>query len=202
MKTRDEIYSKEASELLRIITTYRILTYKQLLRLFPGRSKKIQAILKGFGHQGRILYDTETGIVRSADESNEASDMGMIDAFWVLLDFIKRAEYHTAGEFPVKISLFADAEMYEIVRICAGQEALTNHALSAVKDPPRRIIIVDLPSQVASINIPNTAGFCTVSSDGEIEYYSKGSINNMHNGQIDVPPSELRAAKLPNNKRT
>jgi len=173
LKTRDELYSKEATELLRIITTYKILTYGQLIRLFPGRVRKVQAILKGFEHQGRLLYNHDTGIVRSFDVRDEEPDLGMLDAFWVLLDFIERAEYHTTGEFPVKISLFADSEMFEIVRVNSGQEALVAHVLNAVEDPARRIIIVDLPAQVPAIDITNTAGFCTVSSDGEIDYYAK-----------------------------
>ena len=173
MKTRDELYSKEAAELLRIITTYKTLAHKQLLLMFPGRSKKIQTIITGLEHQGRLHYNKDSGIVYAPGTDNAMPDAGMIDAFWVLLDFIERAEYHTATEFPVKIALFADAEMYDILRINSGQEALITHALSSINDPPRRIIIVDSTAQIPSITIPNTAGYCTVTADGVVEYYER-----------------------------
>jgi hypothetical protein len=168
MKTRNELYSREAAELLRVITTYKSVTLAQVLRLYPGKDEKIRAILTHLARQGRVTHGAD-GVLTAADG---APDAEMIAAFWVLLDFIDRAEYHTAGEFPVKISFFADADMYEIVYVRYGQEALVSHALHG-GDPPRRIVLVEDTAAIENISIPNTSGYCTVDSDGAVTYYQK-----------------------------
>jgi hypothetical protein len=175
MKTRDAIYSQEAAELLRAVTTYKSLAAAQLYRLFPGNETKTQTILAHLIRQGRVLYDQDSEIVSASPEHSNAPDAGMIAAFWVLLDFIDKSEYHTASDFPVKISFFADGEMYEIISVPAGHEALVCNALAAADDgdPPRRLILIDNPAQAAEINMANVAGFCTVSPDGAIVYYKR-----------------------------
>lgn len=101
-------------------------------------------------------------------------------AAWVLLDFIDRAEYHSASDFPVKIIFFADGELYEIVHVPNGQEALIGHALSAKEDGAgRRIVLVESPEQIGRVNIPYTSGFCTVDPDGSIRYYKKAPEGGM-----------------------
>jgi hypothetical protein len=170
MKTRNALYSREATELLRVITIYKSVTLEQVLRLYPGKREKTRTILKNLVRQGRAAQDAD-GIVTAA-ETGDAPDTEMIAAFWVLLDFIDRAEYHTAGEFPVKICFFADAEIYEIIYVRYGQEALVSHALHG-DDPPRRIVIVADTAQIESVNISNTSGYCTVAGDGEITYYKQ-----------------------------
>ncbi len=173
MKTRDAIYSKEAADLLRTITTYKALTSAQIYRLFPGRETKTKAILVQLIRQGRVFYNEESDILAAAEEQAQNPDAGMIAAFWVLLDFLDRAEYHTSGDFPVQICYFADDEVVEIVHVATGQEALISHALASGEDPPRRLVIVDAPEQTADIHIPNTAGFCVVAPDGAVTYYKR-----------------------------
>ena len=51
MKTRDQIYGKEAAELLRDITTYHYLLQEQFLRLYPGKEDKVQNLLSFFVKQ-------------------------------------------------------------------------------------------------------------------------------------------------------
>ena len=45
MKTRAEIYSKEAADMLRNITTYHYMRHDQFLRLYPGKEEKIDNLL-------------------------------------------------------------------------------------------------------------------------------------------------------------
>jgi hypothetical protein len=104
MKTRNELYSREAAELLRVITTYKSVTFAQVLRLFPGKDEKIRAILTHLIRQGRVTHGAD-GVLTAADGA-------------------------------------PDAEMYEIVYVRYGQEALVSHALNG-GDPPRRIVIVE-----------------------------------------------------------
>ncbi len=47
-----------------------------------------------------------------------------------------------------------------------------NQMLSAVKEvPPKYIVLIEQPEQIAEIHTPNTSGYCTVSSGGEVQYY-------------------------------
>ena len=48
----------------------------------------------------------------------------VIKTLWVLLDFIDRVEYHSPGDFPVKLVFFSAGRMYEVVYVAEGQEAL------------------------------------------------------------------------------
>jgi hypothetical protein len=44
--------------------------------------------------------------------------------------------------------------------------------LSTVKEvPPKYIVLIEQPEQIAEIRTPNTGGYCTVSSGGEVQYY-------------------------------
>lgn len=170
MKTREDLYGKEARELIRNITLYKTLTYEQVYRLYPGKESSIKNLLSVLIKQGRIFYNPTAGQLSANQECDAAPDMGMITAFWVLLDFIDRAEFHTASDFPVKISFFYDGEMYDIIHVPYGQEILINHALSG-KEDARRIILVESPEQIKSISILGVAGFCSVSPDGTTCYY-------------------------------
>ncbi|SHO45224.1 DUF5697 family protein [Anaerocolumna xylanovorans] len=170
MKTREDMYSNEAKEIVRVITLYKTLTSEQVYRLFPGKESSIKNLLSVLIRQGRFFYNPTTGRLSANQECESNPDMGMIAAFWVLLDFIARVEYHTASDFPVKISFFCDGEMYEIIHVPYGQEILIGHAVSC-KEEARRIILVESPEQIETLHIPGVSGFCTVGSDGSTCYY-------------------------------
>ncbi len=170
MKTRENLYSKEAHDLIRIITLYKTLSCKQIYRLYPGKESSIRNLLSVLIKQRRIFYNPDTNRPSASQECDASPDIGMIAAFWVLLDFIDRVDYHTASDFPVKISFFSDDEMFEIIHVPYGQEVLVTYALST-KDDTRRIILVDSPNQIDAIHIPTVSGFCTVDPDGTTHYY-------------------------------
>ncbi len=170
MRTRENLYAKEAHELIRNITLYKTLTCEQVYRLFPGKESSIKNLLSVLIKQGRIFYNPDAGRLSANQECDTTPDMAMIAAFWVLLDFIGRIEFHTASDFPVKISFFSNEELYEIINVPYGQEALISHALS-VKEDSRRIILVESQEQIESICIPGIAGFCSVDPDGTTRYY-------------------------------
>jgi len=172
LKTRSDLYSREAAELLRVISEYKTLLAGQLYRLFPGKENIVKNLLTYLTKQGRIIYNSAADRYSVNGDCDANTDAGLLAAFWVLLDFIDRAEYHFISDFPVKISFFADNEMYDIIHVPAGREILLSHALAALpEDSSRRIILIDDPWQIPSIDIPNTAGFCTVDNDGGVQYY-------------------------------
>ena len=70
MKTRAEIYSKEAADILRNITTYHYMRHDQLLRLYPGKEEKIDNLLSFFLRQGRIFRD-EHSVAKQPDDAEK-----------------------------------------------------------------------------------------------------------------------------------
>ena len=108
MKTREQIYSKEAADLLRNITTYHYIRHDQFLRLYPGKEDKISNLLSFFVRQGRLSLDKKLNLYH---DSTESPDYEMLAAIWVLVDFIDRTQYHSSTDFPAKLIFIADGEL-------------------------------------------------------------------------------------------
>lgn len=174
MKTRQQIYGQEAASILRDVTMYRCLTAEQLLRLYPGKQDRVKKILSHLVRQGRIFYDGDRGLYRASDDPGEPIDRGLLAAVWVLVDFIDRVDYHSACDFPCKIIFFADNEVYEVVHISYGQEALISRLLAGKSEETAKyIVLVDKPEQIAHLQVSGASGYCTVSTDGTVQYYQK-----------------------------
>lgn len=171
MKTREQIYGKEAADILRNITTYHCIRHDQFLRMYPGKEEKISNLLSFLVRQGRIHTDKEHRLYYDGAEM-EADDE-MLAAIWVLTDFIERVYYHSSVDFPAKLVFIADGELYEVVYVRIGNEALVEHALSRQpSDADKRIVIVEDSSQIAGIHIPGAVVFCTVDmAGGDIQYF-------------------------------
>lgn len=173
MKTRAQIYGQEAAGLLRIISMYPGVNERQLCGFYPEKADKIPAVLANLKKQGRICSDTEEGYFPGRETENE-KDGGRLKAVWVLLDFLDKTEYHSVSEFPVKIIFFAGGELYEIIHVANGQEALVGHLLNQNREGMgKRIVIVEEPAQISRLEIAGVSGFCTVSMKGNVQYYKK-----------------------------
>ena len=171
INTRDK-YVKDTEEIIRVLSVYRIISYGQVYKMFPGKESIMKPLIMRLARENRIIYDNEKELLAYNKECLKEYDSGMAAAVWVLIDFLDSANFHTAGEYPVKIAFFADDEYYEIIHVPPEREIIINHVLSCNnKEPPKRIIIVDDPAQIPKINIDNTVCFCTVDENGEIEYY-------------------------------
>ncbi len=177
MKTREQIYGQEATGLLRIISMYPGLSEEMLCQFYPAKKEKIPAVLSGLQKQGRICISNREGS-RSRGEyflgrkAESSSDNGLIRSVWVLLDFIEKAEFYSAGEFPVKVIFFVDGEMYEVVYAAKGQEPLILHLLNQTKEGSgKRIVLLDEPEQAVLFGAAGVSGFCTVSPEGKVQYY-------------------------------
>ena len=172
MITREQIYSQEAAGLLRLVTTYRTLLEEQLYRFYPGKEDAVKVLLTQFTKQGRIFHNEEQRRFSANADCDEHMDGGMVAAVWVLLDFLDRAEYHTASDFPVKLCFIANGDLYEVIHVPLEQEVLLNHVVAEMgEDDARRIVLVDRPDQVGKLQIENTTGYCTVAPDGVVSYY-------------------------------
>ena len=127
MKIRDQNYSQETAALLRDISMYRALREGQLLQLYPGKQAIIRKLLAYMSKQHRIVY--EDGLYFPAPGRPDHIDFGLLAAVWVLVDFIDRVEYHSVGDFPAKLIFIADSEVYEVVHMEAGREALLSQVM-------------------------------------------------------------------------
>lgn len=170
MKTRKDLYGKEAAELIRVLSAYHTLYIEQIYRLFPEKKEKLEQIITILIRQNRIYLDADYNYLYY-DKSNP--DFKTIQCFWVLLDFIDKVEFHLPGSYPVVISYFARQEIYEIVYIAEGEENIILYAFQTLLSDSlgKRIIVVERPEQIPNCMIPNTAGYCIVLESGEIEYY-------------------------------
>ena len=173
MKTRSQIYGKEAAGLLRAVSLYPGLSSEQLCRFYPGKENTMQSLLAQMEKQGRIMQ-AKNGcwFVYGADST--VVDAGTRRAVWVLLDFIEQADFHSSTDFPINIVFFARDEVYEVIDIPAGQETIITQALCQIREEPgRRLVIVDSPEQIPALEIPGVSAFCTVGADGAVRYYQK-----------------------------
>lgn len=173
MKTREQIYGKEAANLLRDITTYHYIRRDQFLRLYPGKEDKIANLLSFFVRQGRLQLDKKLNMYHDGAEASP--DYEMLAAIWVLADFIERSDFHSSADFPAKLIFIADGELYEVIYVAPGNEALIEHALARLpNDAEKRLVIVEDSEQIARLAIPDVTAYCTVDMDsGAIQYYKQ-----------------------------
>ena len=166
MKTRAQIYSHEASGILRDISTYGVLTQKQILGLYPQKNEQLKNLLSYLCKQKRLfLVD---GFYSLTPELPKDRDRGLEAAVTVLADFMEQVEYHAAGEYPVKIIFLAGGEVYEILYAEPGKEAILNLLLARPEqEPPVRLVILEDAAQVA---IPNVRAYCLLDGDGSVQY--------------------------------
>lgn len=173
MRTRAEIYGKEAAELLREISMYPGILEGQLCCFHPDKEDTVRNLLAHLKRQGRVM-EAEGGGYFPYGDCPRAPDSSMVRAVWVLLDFMERVEFHSTADFPVKVVFFSGGEMYEIVHVVTGQEALVAHAMGQNREPgSRRIVLVDEPEQIPLLDFPGITGFCTVDAAGKVSYYRK-----------------------------
>ena len=109
------------------------------------------------------------------DGTEAHADKEMLAALWVLTDFIDRVDYHSSTDFPVKLIFIADGELYEVIYVETGGEALIEHAVAKQPDDAeKRIVIVESAEQIGKLNIPDVTAYCTVDMNtGAVQYYKQ-----------------------------
>lgn len=173
MKTFSENYNVEAASILRDLSMYKVLTKEQVMRLYPGKERKVEKLLKYLKKQYRV-WEIDGFYCTSPDATKEI-DHSLLSAVWVLIDFIDQVSFHAASpEFPAKLVFSVEDEVYEVMYAGAGRETLVNYLRTSQKQSRTNyLIIVDKPEQIMELDFPNTCGFCTVLPTGEVEYYQK-----------------------------
>lgn len=175
----NQMQKKHLSEIIRIISMYQVLSFKQLLGTFPELGvNKLQTILKQLQKSGRIIFEQDTGLVFcSKDCSFNASTFA---AYWILLDFISDITYHTISEFPVSLTFYTYTDCYDVIHVPEEKEILINHALSTYDtEAPKRLVVVDNTEQISHLHFPGIAAFCMVDSDGKVRYFKKQGVTDI-----------------------
>lgn len=176
MKARGPSFEQEAAHLLRDISMYQVLRKEQLLRLYPGKEQTVRMLLAYLVNQNRIVL--QKGLYYMATGRPDNIDFGLLDAVWVLVDFIDRVKFHCVGEFPAKVIFTADGEVYEVVYAERGKETMLSQLMGRQEgEPPHYLVLVEDPEQIPALNLPSVRGYCTVSPNGEIRYYQKEEEN-------------------------
>lgn len=170
MKTRADIFYK-SEDILNVITLYKALKLEQLINMYPNKENarhSINSLIKS----RRVFYFPETDIVSSIEDTKHISTK-LINAFWVMLDFIDKAEYHTISDFPVQILFFKEGELYEIIYVSLGEENLINGILNKGTDDGKRLIVIESKEQIKRLNIKNTLCYCEI-LDNKVSYFKDG----------------------------
>lgn len=74
-----------------------------------------------------------------------------------------------------KADFIADGELYEVIYVETGGEALIEHAVAKQPDDAeKRIVIVESAEQIGKLNIPDVTAYCTVDMNtGAVQYYKQ-----------------------------
>ncbi|WP_286077654.1 DUF5697 family protein [Thomasclavelia cocleata] len=118
---------KEEQLVIDCLSRYYCLKWKQLIKLLYYKDEEVaQRILVGLKKRQLILEDETTEDV-TLDPRSQA-DRKTIDAFWVMLKFIKKInpKQHYKAEYPSEIFFLKENAQYEIVVLNKGEEHLIN----------------------------------------------------------------------------
>lgn len=166
------------TEINRLLSIYQVLSFSQLVKTFPDLTEdKLLLLLRMLEKGGRLIYEQDTGLVHYSKEC--CANPSTLVAYWILLDFISDTIYHTISDFPVSLIFYTNTDCYDVIHVPEEQEILINHALSAYdEDAPKRLVVVDHTRQIPNLHFPGIAAFCTVSSDGRVQYYKKQGVTD------------------------
>lgn len=173
LKTRDEIYVDE-KEIIRIMSSYKLLHRSQLQRLFPHKSAgTVDNMLRKLARGKRLFINWETGHVAVGKEFFGKINTELICSFWLLLEFIEKVTYHTTTEFPAQIFFITENDNYEIIYVAESNEAAVNAYFLKPnrQDVCKRLVIVEDAAQIPRLNIPSVAAYTTVTAEGKVSYY-------------------------------
>lgn len=167
------------SEINRLLSMYRVLSFGQLAKTFPELTDdKLRMLLRRLEKSGRLIYEPDTDLVLHSKECAYNPSVGI--AYWVLLDFKSDIIYHTISDFPVSLTFYTNTDCYEVIHIPEEKEILINHALSNQdSEVPKRLVVVDRTEQISHLHFPGITAFCTVSPDGKVQYYKKQGVVNI-----------------------
>ena len=164
----------DVRELVRVVTTYKNLSERQLQRYFYKLKPDIfHKLIDRLAREGRFYHDKFAH--RIMYQKDSVPDPAIDAAFWVLLDFIADTNYHSVGESPASITFFYKREIYDICYVSQGKEILTNQLFAAAPAEGRskKIVIIQDPAQISSFSSPDIHAFCLIDCDRTTKYFKR-----------------------------
>ena len=176
MNLKPKEHEKHLIEIVRLLSMYQTLTLSQLSRLFSELTKeKLLTLIHRLEKKGRLVYFSDQELIAYSRDCKSNPDI--IAAFWIMLEFLPDIIYHTISEFPVSLTFYTQSDAYDVICVPEEKELLINHALSTcTKDAPKRLVIINRLEQIPLIRFPGIAAFCTVTNDGQVQYYRKQGV--------------------------
>lgn len=159
-------------QILKLISLTGTLEVSRIGQLIDIKPENLETVLTQMQKAGKIV---RAGNVIAAEEKALADASPTASSVMrVFSDFIRRADYYTAGDYPAAICFFADGEEYEIIHAEPGQENILCKALEKTESPPLRLVIIQDTGQIERLNIDNTVAYCMVDEEtDEVRYYKK-----------------------------
>ena len=170
MRNRDELV-KEANELIKLISTYKVLKIEQVLRSIRKTEKSVKkSIVNLLQRQNRIYVFDD--ICSSTEQWTKDFDKGLIKAFWILLDFWDDIIFNDIASFPAKIDFITPDNNFDIIVAEKGHEKMLNVFYERVRDATlKHLVAVEDEEQMTKLTFDGIAAFCIVGNDGKVSYY-------------------------------
>ena len=164
------------NEILKLVSTYKVLSQKQLIKWFPELpEKKTLSLIQQLQRKGRLFSLPESDYVSCIKDYEP--NPSLIASIWVLLDFQPHVIYHSASEFPVTLTFYTKTDGFNVIHVPTGKELLVNHAMrSYADDDLTNLVIVDNTTQIPLLTFPGIGAYCTVSQEGQVQYYQKQGV--------------------------
>lgn len=160
--------------LLNLVTQYKALRIRQLLLLFPGREEIVQRLLTQLHNNGRLVLNRGKGIIACSEEWARDGNLPCEMAFWVLLDFHSRVEFHLPGANGVTITAYTENGEYDLIVVLPGKEAVISAMIRAQSESlsDKQVVILQTAEQIPKLCIEDVTACCVVSEDGQTTYYT------------------------------
>lgn len=172
MITRDNMI-EDAKNVLEIITTYKVLKLEQLYSVIRNKEKQVQQSVIRLLEREERLYIHED-IASSTEKWSKDFDIGLITAFWILLDFWDDVLFNDISAFPAKIDFITNDDAYDIIVAEKGQENILNTFYKRhIDNTVKHLVAVESEEQMYKLDFPGIAAFCIVDDDGNISYYQE-----------------------------
>ncbi len=160
-----------ALKIVKLVSTYKVLTIEQVLRFFSKDNEKVKIIINNLIKNKRLYFDEENKVLKPYEHKDIEVDIKLFKSFYILLEFVEKVKHHTVAEYPVSIFFFTN-EIYEIIYVRDGDEALIKNILSKEETVANKIIIVEDEKQIQKLRqISKVISFAVVDDNGNVKFY-------------------------------
>jgi len=170
-----EVYRKEMLEIKKLLSEYRVLRLRHIYKLFYNKDADIiKKIIKYLVRNGQAYVDMDSSLIAINKEAcTKDVDKKTLDAFDVMLKFVKKLTYQTKYEFPYQICFLTGEQQYQVIYVQPGDEQHINAVLKATdNEEVKYLVIVENLKQVEKLTIENVYRYCIVHDDGNVDGYA------------------------------